>query len=99
MPQGEGLHEDFGDEPGCEEFYQHEMEAQEEMAKLKKEDNKTLLQKAVDLLASGDDTGCDGLVVVGYKEYMELRKFVHELTGEWHGCIEQEGDDEEADEE
>lgn len=55
--------------------------------------DKQLLDLAVGVLASGDDTGCDGLVVVGEKEYHALRKYVGEKTGQWHGCVEPFNDD------
>ena len=52
-----------------------------------------VVQAAVDLLASGDDTGCDGLVCVANAEYAKLREVVHELTGEWHGVDVGDDDD------
>ncbi len=52
-----------------------------------------LMEKVIALLNSGDDTGCDGLVVVGRSEFMALRKLVAEQTGEVCGSVEE--DDEE----
>lgn len=46
-----------------------------------------LLEKTVNLLDSGDDTGCDGLVV-GAFEFVALQELVKELTGITHGSLE-----------
>lgn len=37
------------------------------------------------LLDSGDNEGCDGLVVVGEKEYAGLREALHQTTGTYAG--------------
>ena len=58
-----------------------------------------LMEKVIELLESGDDTGCDDLVVVGRTEFMELRKIVEDQTGKTYGCVdeEEEEDDDEED--
>src|SRR5262245_41030237 len=43
------------------------------------------LQAAREVLESGDDEGCSGLVVVTESSYRRLREAVHALTGEYHG--------------
>ena len=56
-------------------------------------DVKELMEKVTKLLDSGDDEGCDGLVVVGRKEFMDLRKMVKETTGEVCGYVSEDDDD------
>jgi hypothetical protein len=51
-----------------------------------------LLAAAIAVLDSGDDTGCDGVIVVGAKEYFALRRLVAN-TGVWYGSIENEPDE------
>ncbi len=46
------------------------------------------VKKLIDLLNSGDDEGCDVLVVVSRKEFVVVREAVKELTGvTLRGCI------------
>ena len=61
--------------------------------------NEKLLEEAVSLLQSGDDTGCDGLVVVGATEFLALRKIVHKMTGHYYGSLENDYEDEEESDE
>lgn len=56
--------------------------------------HQTLLGKVVNLLSSGDDEGCDGLVVVDREAFMELREEVHLMTGESYGSIREDDDEE-----
>lgn len=55
-----------------------------------------LLRTAVSLLESGDDEGCDGLVVVGRTEFWALRKMVANHTNQpahIYGCLSNNDDD------
>lgn len=66
--------------------------------------SKELLEAAEQVLMSGDDTGCDGLVVVGLEEFLALREVVGKMTGHYLGSVntdydfEDEDEDEENDE-
>jgi hypothetical protein len=46
-----------------------------------------LLRRVIDLLNTGDDTGCDGLVVVNLQEFLTVRELVQEMTGQLCGSI------------
>ncbi len=47
--------------------------------------NQTLIEAVVSLLESGDDEGCDGLVVVTVKAYGQLRAALKLTTGQLAG--------------
>ena len=47
--------------------------------------NQTLIEAVVSLLESGDDEGCDGLVVVTAKAYGQLRAALKQITGQLVG--------------
>ncbi len=44
-----------------------------------------LLQKVIALLESGDDEGCDDLVVVDKEKFLAAREVVKDLTGAYYG--------------
>jgi hypothetical protein len=54
-----------------------------------------LMTEVIELLRSGDDTGCDGLVVVGREELLAVRKLVQKHTGRLYGNVsdDEDGDD------
>jgi hypothetical protein len=43
--------------------------------------DKELIESAVELLETGDSTGCDGLIVVDIRAYQRLQKAVKDATG------------------
>jgi hypothetical protein len=47
--------------------------------------NESLIDAIVSLLESGDDEGCDGLVVVTVKAYGQLRAALEQTTGQLAG--------------
>lgn len=47
--------------------------------------NQSLIEAIVLLLESGDDEGCDGLVVVTAKAYRQLRDALEQSTGQLVG--------------
>ena len=51
-----------------------------------------LMRLVIALLRSGSDEGCDSLVVVDRKEFIDLRVYVAEKTGTWYGGV-QDGND------
>lgn len=46
-----------------------------------------ILHAAIELLESGSDEGCDGLVVVGAFEFHKLRQVIHNKQGVWYGDV------------
>lgn len=46
-----------------------------------------LVQAAVELLVSGDDEGCDGLVVVTADAYCQLQTAVMQVVGQGYGIV------------
>lgn len=49
--------------------------------------NETLVQAAIDLLESGGDEGCDGLVVVTAVAYRQLQTAVMQVVGQGYGIV------------
>lgn len=49
-----------------------------------------LLGALLELLDSGSDEGCDGLVVVGREEFLKVRRIVKDMTGEDHGDVKED---------
>jgi hypothetical protein len=48
--------------------------------------NDQLLSAAIELLESGDDEGCDGLVVISSDAYVTLQLVVQAMTGIQYGA-------------
>ena len=49
--------------------------------------NQALVQAAIDLLESGDEEGCEGLVVVTAESYRCLQAAVRAAVGQGYGIV------------
>jgi len=51
------------------------------------DNNQALVQAAIGLLESGDDEGCEGLVVVTAETYRRLQAAVRAAVGQGYGIV------------
>lgn len=57
--------------------------------------DKKMMNAVIELLESGDDEGCDGLIVVDIHKFVALQQLVKDATGIEYGSVYQELSEEE----